>query len=150
MRTKGGKSEHHRAGRRVTRIRFWIHTGMSAVKPHDGKCHREYTATHSQGWGVRVKRWGKSPPPQEQSRGHGKPRPVQDQIGSPGTARSEFRLVRNRLRVWVAQINDSLRGRPRRQNSAYNPTEIIFLRMVKIVRNKKKHPIAARQSIIFA
>ncbi len=30
---------------------------------------------------VRVKRWGKSPPPRWQHRGHGKPREVQDQIG---------------------------------------------------------------------
>ena len=31
--------------------------------------------------GVRVKRWGKSPPPVEQSGGQDKPNPVQDRIG---------------------------------------------------------------------
>ena len=66
---------------------------------------------------VRVKRWGKSPPPQEQSRGHGKPHWEQDQIGSPG------RPVPLRLRVGSQQINGPLRSRlagQRRQNSAYS------------------------------
>ena len=38
-----------------------------------------------------MKRWGKSPPPAEQSAGHGKPHWVQGQIGNLGAARSEFR-----------------------------------------------------------
>jgi hypothetical protein len=46
------------------------------------------TACRPQGWQARVKRWGKSPPPREQSRGHGKPHPVQGQIGDDGVARS--------------------------------------------------------------
>ncbi len=54
---------------------------------------------------VRVKRWGKSPPPQEQSRGHGKPHWEQDQIGSPGQP------VPLRFRVRSQQINDPLRSR---------------------------------------
>jgi hypothetical protein len=62
-----------------------------------GQCHREQTACEAQPgdspeenlrdifeWPaspVRVKRWGKSPPPRWQHRGQGKPREVQDQIG---------------------------------------------------------------------
>jgi hypothetical protein len=38
--------------------------------------------------GVRVKRWGKSPPREAQATRHGKPHPVQDQIGNRGAARS--------------------------------------------------------------
>ena len=33
---------------------------------------------------ARVKRWGKSPPPRQQCRGHGKPRVEQGQIGGEG------------------------------------------------------------------
>ncbi len=46
------------------------------------------------GTGARVKRWSKSPPPREQSRGHGKPRRVQGQIGNGGAARSWRMKVR--------------------------------------------------------
>ena len=44
--------------------------------------------------GIRVKRWGKSPPPGGRPTGHGKPNPVQGEIGNraarltvPGTSR---------------------------------------------------------------
>jgi hypothetical protein len=56
--------------------------------------------------GARVKRWGKSPPPFAQSKGHGKPRRVQGQIGNSGAARSEAQAG---FRVSAAQTNDSLR-----------------------------------------
>ncbi len=72
---------------------------------------------------ARVKRWGKSPPLQEQSRRHGKPHRVQGQIGNRGVVRSEFRS-RDRFRVLAAQTNDSLRSQERRQNSAYSPSKI--------------------------
>ena len=66
-----------------------------------GKCHREYTAgelrSRRPSFGnttrrpvsdgahlVRVKRWGKSPPPGWQHPGHGKPRVEQSQIGGEG------------------------------------------------------------------
>jgi hypothetical protein len=73
-----------------------------------GQCHRENTAGAARGvrkdvagpcgkpkakpWArlsrpshlVRVKRWGKSPPPRWQHRGHGKPRAKQGQIGGKG------------------------------------------------------------------
>ena len=44
----------------------------------EGKCHRKYTAGLRP---VRVKRWGKSPPPSWRHEGHGKPLPEQNQIG---------------------------------------------------------------------
>ena len=42
---------------------------------------------------VRVKRWGKSPPSLEQSNEHGKPNPMQDEIGNRA-ARLWFRVRR--------------------------------------------------------
>ena len=42
---------------------------------------------------VRVKRWGKSPPPRAQATGHGKPHREQGQIGACGAARSRAASV---------------------------------------------------------
>ena len=116
--TGGGKSELRRARCRVTRLQGGMHAGGGT-----SKCRRRPVPqkTNRPVRRVRVKRWGKSPPPQEQSRGHGKPHWEQDQIGSPG------RPVPLRLRVGSQQINGPLRSRlagQRRQNSAYSPTGI--------------------------
>ena len=60
----GGKSEHQRARCRVTPVRPEIHAGGDAERRPDGKCHRKQTAPRLfAGAAVRVKRWGKSPPP---------------------------------------------------------------------------------------
>jgi hypothetical protein len=59
--------------------------------------------------GVRVKRWGKSPPRETQVPRHGKPHRVQGQIGNRGTARSAS-VKTDRFRVSAAQTNDSLLG----------------------------------------
>ncbi len=68
---------------------------------------------------VRVKRWGKSPPPREKSMGQGKPLPEQDQIGGDGVARTAPAAKRDKPRVPVAQMNG--RRPPRRkQNPAYS------------------------------
>jgi len=69
-----GKSGHHRVG-------FLPKGGAaSGRRLADGKCRRKQTAPPR---GVRVKRWGKSPPPGGQPKGHDKPNPVQGQQG-PG------------------------------------------------------------------
>lgn len=94
----GGKSEHHRARCRVTPLAE-IHTGDLAARPVHGKCHRKQTAPS----GVRVKRWGKSPPLQAQARRHGKPHRVQGQIGNCEAARLMQRSSeRGRFRVRAA------------------------------------------------
>ena len=71
-----------------------IHAGGDAVRRPDGKCHRnlDRPGLGNEG-GVRVKRWGKSPPLQAQARRHGKPHRVQGQIGDLGAARSTFRTA---------------------------------------------------------
>jgi len=57
---------------------------------------------------VMVKRWCKRPPPDEKSKGQGKPRPEQDQIGSwklpashlaPNGCLVELRVDRNKPRL---------------------------------------------------
>jgi hypothetical protein len=75
----GGKSELRRAVCRIT-------SGRLALRPVDGQCHREHTASASAE--VRVKRCGKSAPPAQQWTGHGKPHTEQDQIGNERTAMS--------------------------------------------------------------
>jgi len=71
-----------------------IHAGDDAVRRPDGQCHRNLNRP---GLGneaeARVKRWGKSPPPHAQARGHGKPHRVQGQIGDPEAARFMFRTT---------------------------------------------------------
>ena len=58
---------------------------------------------------VRVKRWGKSPPPRPQGRGHGKPHPEQDRIGTgvrfarAGAPPHSVRVGRTRWRASVIQ-----------------------------------------------
>ena len=90
----------------------------------DGKCHRKQTAPR----GVRVKRWGKSPPLRGRPRRHGKPNPVQDKQGPSsgrpprtrvvappqgGSARSEkwtrrgsVRAAPDRIRLTVCDSED--------------------------------------------
>ena len=96
--------------------------GRKVERLFDGKCHRNLNRRRFRP-PARVKRRGKSPPLQEQSRRHGKPHRVQGQIGNRGAARSAFRS-RDRFRVLAAQTNDSLRSQERRQNSAYSPSKI--------------------------
>ena len=83
-----GKSGHHRVG-------FPVKTGGACVKvssrPVPQKINRSFR-------GVRVKRWGKSPPPLERLSGHGKPNPMQDEIGNRAT-RLWFR-VRRTPHLW--------------------------------------------------
>ena len=67
-----GKSGHHRAG-------FLVKTGGAYF---NASSRRVPQKTNRLFWEVRVKRWGKSPPPFEQSDGHGKPNPMQDEIGN--------------------------------------------------------------------
>ena len=78
-----GKSGHHRAGfpAKAGGARF-----KAGSRPVPQKTNRLL-------WEVRVKRWGKSPPPQERSSGQCKPNPMQDEIGDraarpmiPGTS----------------------------------------------------------------
>ncbi len=71
-----------------------IYAGGDAVRRHDGKCRRNLNrpGLGNEG-GVRVKRWGKSPPLQAQARRHGKPHRVQGQIRDLGAARSTFRTA---------------------------------------------------------
>ena len=89
---RGGKSELQRARCRVTQHRPQGRSaddtrGRSRISGIDGQCHREYTAVGLVP-AVRVKRWSKSPPLEEQSTRHGKPHPEQGQIGDHGAARS--------------------------------------------------------------
>ena len=56
----------------------------------DGKCHRK-SDRRRPFEAVRVKRCGKSAPREAQATRHGKPRPVQGQIGNPGATRSQWR-----------------------------------------------------------
>jgi len=78
-----GKSGHHRAG-------FPVKAGGTCFKTSSRlvpqKTNRLFTE-------VRVKRWGKGPPLVEQSIRHGKPNPMQDEIGNRA-ARLWFRVRR--------------------------------------------------------
>ena len=63
----------------------------STVASRRETCETSSKRTHRL---ARVKRWGKSPPPRWQHRGHGKPRVVQGQIGGesrPGSMSQRFR-----------------------------------------------------------
>ena len=82
-----GKSGHQRAGFPVKAGGACFKTGSRPVPQKINRLTRE----------VRVKRWGKSPPPNEQSNGHGKPNPMQDEIGNR-VARLWFRVRRTLLR----------------------------------------------------
>jgi hypothetical protein len=108
----GGKSEHPRARRRVTSFaRAGIHAGGNAARRSDGQCHRNSNRRRPLiGPTARVKRWGKSPPPQEQSRGHGKPRRVQGQIGNRGVAHAVPRVKPGQVSGTAAQRNGPLRS----------------------------------------
>ena len=69
-----GKSGHHRAG-------FPAKAGGAFRKESSRPVPQKiYRLTCE----VRVKRWGKSSPPDEQSTGHGKPNPMQDEIETGG------------------------------------------------------------------
>lgn len=79
-----GKSGHRRAGFPVKAGGTRLKASSRLVPQKTNRLFRE----------VRVKRWGKSSPPREQSSGHGKPNPMQDEIGNraarptvPGTSR---------------------------------------------------------------
>ena len=82
-----GKSGHHRAGFPTKAGGACFKTGSRPVPQKINRLTCE----------VRVKRWGKSPPPNEQSNGHGKPNPMQDEIGNRA-ARLWFRVRRTTLR----------------------------------------------------
>src|ERR1700682_829426 len=63
---------------------------------------------------VRVKRWGKSPPPRWQHRGHGKPRVVQGQIGGeswPGSLSGDPAKERTPFYVGASRVNRKPSGR---------------------------------------
>ena len=67
-----GKSGHHRAG-------FPAKAGGACLKASSRPVPQKINRLTLE---VRVKWWGKSPPPPEQSCGHGKPNPMQDEIGN--------------------------------------------------------------------
>ena len=81
-----GKSGHHRVG-------FLVKAGGACFNASSRKVPQK---TNRLPKGVRVKWWGKSPPPFEQSDGHGKPNPMQDEIGNRAT-RLWFRVRRTSL-----------------------------------------------------
>jgi len=74
-----------------------------------------------------VKRCGKSAPREAQATRHGKPRPVQGQIGNSGAARSQLRESATdsgyRLLRQMILSPGASRGR---QNSAYSPAKTII------------------------
>ena len=106
-----GKSEHHRAGRRVTPVQPEIHAGDALQNASTDSATENIPPRAIE---VRVKRWGKSPPLQEQSRRHGKPRPVQGQIGN--SRNGPFRGPKgHRVSGVLQQINDSLLASDREQ-----------------------------------
>ena len=78
-----GKSGHHRVG-------FLVKAGGACFNASSRIVPQK---TNRLPKGVRVKWWGKSPPPFEQSDGHGKPNPMQDEIGNRAT-RLWFRVRR--------------------------------------------------------
>ena len=81
-----GKSGHHRVGFLVKAGGACFNASSRIVPQKTNRLFRE----------VRVKRWSKSPPPFEQSDGHGKPNPMQDEIGNRAT-RLWFRVRRTSL-----------------------------------------------------
>ena len=81
-----GKSGHQRAG-------FLVKTGGACINASSRRVPQKTNRLFGE---VRVKRWGKSPPPFEQSDGHGKPNPMQDEIGNRA-ARLWFRVRRTPL-----------------------------------------------------
>ena len=83
-----GKSGHHRAG-------FPTKAGGTCVKTSSRPVPQKINRSLQ---GVRVKRWGKSPPLFEQLNGHGKPNPMQDEIGNRA-ARLWLRVRRTPL-IW--------------------------------------------------
>jgi len=85
----GGKSELHRARCRVTRFdRSGIHAGGLGENLDQQRVPQKTNRQSSRnGTLVRVKRRGKSPPPEAQATGHGKPHREQDQIGNLDAAR---------------------------------------------------------------
>lgn len=89
-----GKSGHQRAG-------FPVKAGGACFKTSSRPVPQK---TNRLNFGARVKRWGKSPPLFKQLNGHGKPNPMQDEIGNR-VARLWFRVRRTPLRqgfnLWV-------------------------------------------------
>ena len=81
-----GKSGHHRVG-------FLVKAGGACFNASSRIVPQKINRLPK---GVRVKWWGKSPPPFEQSDGHGKPNPMQDEIGNRAT-RLWFRVRRTSL-----------------------------------------------------
>jgi hypothetical protein len=80
-----GKSGHHRVG-------FLAKAGGTRLKARSRLVPQKTYRLRKE---ARVKRWGKSPPPQGQPSGQGKPNPMQDEIGNwaarpsvPGTSHS--------------------------------------------------------------
>ena len=86
FRHRRGKSGHHRVGFLVKAGGACFNASSRIVPQKTNRLFRE----------VRVKRWSKSPPPFEQSDGHGKPNPMQDEIGNRAT-RLWFRVRRTSL-----------------------------------------------------
>ena len=82
-----GKSGHQRAG-------FPVKAGGACFKTSSRPVPQK---TNRLLFGARVKRWGKSPPLFKQLNGHGKPNPMQDEIGNR-VARLWFRVRRTVLR----------------------------------------------------
>ena len=82
-----GKSGHQRAG-------FPVKVGGACVKVSSRPVPQKTNHLFLE---ARVKRWGKSPPPVEQLSGHGKPNPMQDEIGNRA-ARLWFRVRRTPFR----------------------------------------------------
>lgn len=85
--TNRGKSGHQRAG-------FPVKAGGACFKTSSRPVPQK---TNRLNFGVRVKRWGKSSPLFKQLNGHGKPNPMQDEIGNR-VARLWFRVRRTLLR----------------------------------------------------
>jgi hypothetical protein len=92
----GGKSGHHRTGCRLTAGRREATESATENKPPPA-LPRKWKAE------VRVKRRGKSSPRLWQHKRHGKPHPVQDQIGQPAHART-VRPVRLRKELLGCRV----------------------------------------------
>ena len=101
-----------------------------------GQCHRKQTALPTgfprgrSASGVRVKRWGKSPPRDRQRKRHGKPHREQDRIGTtrretagpPRASRSGGLLEAPRERRPRGMVAGQRRAAA--QNPAYRPADI--------------------------
>ena len=102
-----GKSGHHRAG-------FPAKAGGTRIKASSRLVpQKTYRLLRE----ARVKRWGKSPPPQEQSSGQCKPNPMQDEIGDraarpmiPGTSRLASARTKVHLGRWMNDESSSRAG----------------------------------------